>query len=44
MTFKYRYRKQIIMGICILVLISGGGFFLLKNIYKEKPKKEEISF
>lgn len=44
MTFKYRYRKQIIMGICILVLISGGGFFLFKNIYKEKPKKKKLAF
>lgn len=41
MTFKYRYRKQIIIGICIFILISG---ILVFSIYKYRstPKKNEI--
>ena len=38
-TFKYRYRKQIIIGIIILILVGGIVGFC---IYKFKDKKEEI--
>ena len=41
MTFKYRYRKQIIIGVCSLILIGGiVGFIIYK--YKSTPKKKEI--
>ena len=42
-TFKYRYRKQIILGIIIFIIIGGiVGFFIYKNKDKLKSKKEDI--
>ncbi len=41
MTFKYRYRKQIIIGsIFLLFLLMTGGVVLTKSLTKEKPKKK----
>lgn len=41
MTFKYRYRKQIIIGsIFLLFLLITGGFLITKSLTKEKPKKK----
>ena len=43
MTFKYRYRKQIILGVIIFVLIGGiVGFLIYKNKDNFKSKKEDI--
>jgi len=43
MTFKYRYRKQIILGIIIFIIIGGiVGFIIYKNKDKFKSKKEDI--
>lgn len=41
MTFTYRYRKQILIGIFSLLLLSGGGGFFLFSFSKtmSKPKK-----
>lgn len=41
MTFTYRYRKQILIGIFSLLLLSGGGCFFLFSFNKSvtKPKK-----
>lgn len=42
MTFKYRYRKQIIITVILLIILGGSGFFLFLNLKKDKsPKKEE---
>lgn len=42
-TFKYRYRKQIILGIVIFILIGGVvGFIIYKNKDSFKSKKEDI--
>ena len=42
-TFKYRYRKQIILGIVIFILIGGiVGFLIYKNKDSFKSKKEDI--
>ena len=42
-TFKYRYRKQIILGAIIFIIIGGGvGFIIYKNRDKFKSKKEDI--
>lgn len=42
MTFKYRYRKQIIIGILIFIILGSGGFFLFQELHlKKEPKKEE---
>ena len=42
-TFKYRYRKQIILGVIIFIIIGGlGGFLIYKGKDKFKNKKEEI--
>ena len=42
-TFKYRYRKQIILGVIIFIIIGGGvGFIIYKNKDKFKSKKEDI--
>lgn len=42
MTFKYRYRKQIIIVVISLIIIGTSSFFVYSN-FKEskKPKKEE---
>lgn len=41
MTFKYRYRKQIILGVIIFIIIGSlVGFCIYK--YKPKSKKKEI--
>ena len=43
MTFKYRYRKQIILGVIIFIIIGGVvGFIIYKNKDKFKSKKEDI--
>ena len=43
MTFKYRYRKQIILGVLLLVLIGGVIVFLICSFPKnEKKKVKEI--
>ena len=41
-TFKYRYRKQIIIGIFIFLLIGGIISFAIINNLNKKPAKEEI--
>ena len=41
MTFKYRYRKQIIIGVIILILIGSIIGVIIYN-YKPKSKKKEI--
>ena len=41
MTFKYRYRKQIIIGVLIFLLIGGISAFIIIN-YKGKETKDEI--
>ena len=43
MTFKYRYRKQIILGVIIFIILGGVvGFLIYKNKDKFKSKKEDI--
>lgn len=43
MTFKYRYRKQIILGAIIFIIIGGLiGFIIYKNKDSFKSKKKEI--
>ena len=50
MTFKYRYRKQIIIGVIVLIIITGMGIFTYNQFRKRKPvlksttilKKKEI--
>ncbi|MBR5370071.1 MAG: helix-hairpin-helix domain-containing protein [Bacilli bacterium] len=43
MTFKYRYRKQIILGVIIFIILgSVVGFLIYKNKDKFKSKKEDI--
>ena len=42
-TFKYRYRKQIILGVIIFIIIGGTvGFLIYKFKDKFKSKKEDI--
>ncbi len=44
MTFKYRYKKQIILGSIVLVtLLVIGGFIGVKCFHKEENKKETTS-
>ena len=43
MTFKYRYRKQIILGVIIFIILgSVVGFLIYKNKDRFKSKKEDI--
>ncbi len=45
MTFKYRYRKQILLGILIFVIVIGcgvGGFFLFAAPKKEEKEEEPL--
>ena len=43
MTFKYRYRKQIILGVIIFIIIGGiVGFCIYKFKDNFKSKKEDI--
>ena len=39
MTFTYRHKKELIMGLIILIIISISIFLIIK--YRPKPKKEE---
>ncbi len=41
MTFKYRYRKQIIIGVILLLIVSLGGFFTYKELSKKKDKEDD---
>lgn len=42
MTFRYRYRKQIMLTLILLIIIGSSGFFLFSGLKKEKsPKKEK---
>ncbi len=44
MTFKYRYKKQIILGsIVLLILLGIGGFIVQKSFSKKEDKKEITS-
>ena len=44
MTFKYRYKKQIILGsIVLLVLLVIGGFIVQRSFAKKENKKETTS-
>lgn len=39
MTFTYRYRKQIIIAIIFIILISGGGLLVYQS-YQSRPKRK----
>ena len=41
MSFHYRYRKQIIIGIIILTIIGVSSFFIVKNIMSNKKKEKD---
>ena len=41
MSFNYRYRKQIIIGIIILTIIGVSSFFIVKNIMSNKKKEKD---
>ena len=43
-TFKYRYRKQILLGIIIFILLLGGGVFTYFKLKDRKVPSKEISF
>ena len=44
MTFKYRYRKQIIITLIVFTLIGMSSFFLYSNLKSsnKKEKKENL--
>ena len=43
MSFHYRYRKQIILGIIILSILGVSSFFIVKNIMSnKKEEKDEV--
>ena len=41
MSFHYRYRKQIIIGIIILTILGVSSFFIVKNIMSNKKKEKD---
>lgn len=41
MTFKYRYRKQIIITLIVFILIGTSSFFLYSNFKSSKKKEKE---
>lgn len=43
MSFHYRYRKQIILGIIILTILGVSSFFVIRNVMSnKKEKKDEV--
>ena len=43
MSFHYRYRKQIILGIILLTILGVSSFFVIRNVMSnKKEKKDEV--
>ena len=42
MSFHYRYRKQIFLGVIVLIIVGVSSYFIFKNIMKSNNKKEVI--
>ena len=43
-TFQYRYRKQILLGLIGLIVLGFGIFFLFQKLPKKKDKEEVVVF
>lgn len=41
MTFKYRYRKQIIIVMILFIIVGSGGFFLFQELKGDRKLKKE---